>query len=166
MDAKTEADIWVLALSGDRKPTPFLQTRFSEWRARISPDGRWMAYTSNESGREGVYVTSFPKAGRKWLASTNGGDFPVWRRDGRELFYRASDATLMAVPVAPGADFMPGAPIRLFELRAATGGDLGYGTFYDVAPDGRFLINILVERTSPPATIVLNPRVGIEPPPR
>ena len=163
LDATTEADIWVLALSGDRKPTPFLQTPFSEGRARISPDGRWMAYTSNESGREGVYVTTFPKAGRTWLVSTNGGDFPVWRRDSRELFYRASDGTLMAVPVAPGSDFIHGPPIKLFELRAATGGDLGYGTFYDVAPDGRFLINIMVERTSPPATIVLNQRAGMGP---
>jgi eukaryotic-like serine/threonine-protein kinase len=118
-----------------------------------------MAYSSDESGNLGVYVTRFPEPRGKWLVSTNGGNFPVWRRDSRELFYRAADGKLMAVPVAPGADFVPGVPIPLFELRAAIGG-LGNGTFYDVAPDGRFLINMPVERTSPPATVVLNWRPG------
>ena len=99
-------------------PTPFLQTRFNEAHARISPDGRWMAYASNESGRVGVYVTRFPEPGGKWQVSTNGGSFPVWRRDSRELFYRAADGKLMAVPVGPGSDFAPGAPIPLFEPRA------------------------------------------------
>jgi Tol biopolymer transport system component len=155
VDPKTHADIWVLPLSGGGKPTPIVQTPFAELHARISPDGRWMAYTSNESGRQGVYVTRFPEPGGKWQVSTNGGAFPVWRRDGRELFYRAADGKLMAVPVAPGSDFAPGAPIPLFELRAAIGG-LGNGTFYDVAPDGRFLINMPVQRTSPPVTVVLN----------
>ena len=121
-----------------------------------------MAYASNESGTNGVYVTRFPEPGGKWPVSTNGGGFPVWRRDSRELFYRAADGMLMAVPVGPGSDFAPGAPIPLFKPRAAIGG-LGFGTFYDVAPDGRFLINIFVERTSPPATVVLNWRPGIAP---
>ena len=89
VDPKTAADIWLLPLAGDRKPTPLLQTRFTEQHARISPDGRWMAYSSNESGRQDVYVTRFPEPGGKWPVSTNGGGFPVWRRDGRELFYRA-----------------------------------------------------------------------------
>ena len=74
----------------------------------------------------GVYVTRFPEPGGKWLVSTNGGEFPVWRRDGRELFYRAADGKLMAVPVASGSDFAPGAPIPLFKPRAAVGG-LGFG---------------------------------------
>jgi hypothetical protein len=148
IDPKTESDVWVLALSDDRKATPFLQTPSNETHARISPDGRWMAYASNESGTEGVYVTSFPEPGRKWLVSTNGGGLPVWRRDGRELFYRASDGKLMAVPMGAGSDFAAGAPIPLFAPRAVVG-ELGLGTFYDVAPDGRFLINVLVERTSP-----------------
>jgi serine/threonine protein kinase len=160
-DPRTESDIWVLAVSGDRKPTPFLRTRFAEAFARISPDGRWMAYTSNESGIEAVYVTRFPEPGVKWPVSTNGGSFPVWRHDSRELFYRAADGKLMAVPVGPGSDFAPGAPIPLFEPPRAEISTLGFGTFYDVAPDGRFLINILVERTSPPATVVLNWPAGI-----
>ena len=165
VDPKTHSDIWILPLSGDRKPTPFLQTAFNEDHPRISPDGRWMAYSSNESGSQGVYVTRFPEAGGKWQVSTNGGSFPVWRRDSRELFYRAADGKLMAVPVAPGSDFKAGAPVPLFQPRAAIG-TLGAGTFYDVAPDGRFLINILVERTSPPATVVSNWRAGITLPQR
>ena len=80
-----------------------------------------MAYASNESGRGDVYVTRFPEPLGKWQVSTSGGGFPVWRRDGRELFYRGSDGTLMAVPVAPGSDFAAGAPIPLFKPQAAIG---------------------------------------------
>ena len=109
---------------------------------------------------------AFPKPAGKWQVSTNGGSFPVWRHDSRELFYRASDGKLMAVPVAPGSDFKPGAPVPLFQPPRAAIGTLAAGTFYDVAPDGRFLINILVERTSPPATVVMNWRAGITPPQR
>ena len=163
-DPKTNSqDIWKVPVSGDRTPTPVLGTQFNEVSPRISPDGRWIAYSSNESGRLGVYVTGFPEPVGKWQVSTNGGNFPIWRRDGRELFYRAPDGTLMAVPVAEGPDFAPGTPIPLFQPRAAVGG-LGAGTFYDVAPDGRFLINILVERTSPPATVVLNWTAGLTAP--
>ncbi|MGH9200438.1 MAG: protein kinase domain-containing protein, partial [Vicinamibacterales bacterium] len=147
IDPKTNsADVWIVPVSGDRKPYPFLQTKFAEGHPRISPDGRWMAYASTESGPMGVYVTRFPEPGGKWAVSTNGGDFPIWRRDGRELYYRAPDGTLMAVPIASGPNFAPGKPIPLFKPQAALG-TLGLGTFYDVAPDGRFLINIFVERT-------------------
>jgi Tol biopolymer transport system component len=155
VDSRTRADIWLLAMSGDRKAVPYIQTPFAEGQARISPDLRWMAYQSNESGRFAVYVTGFPQPGEKWLVSPDGGGYPVWRRDSRELFYRAPDGQLMAVPIAPGPSFTPGAPIPLFRPDAALG-TLGLGPFYDVAPDGRFLINVFVERTSPPATITLN----------
>jgi eukaryotic-like serine/threonine-protein kinase len=161
-DPKTEADIWLLELSGDPKPAPLVQTRFDEAYARISPNGRWMAYTSNEAGREDVYVVRFPDAVGKLSVSPGGGGFPVWRRDSRELFYRAPDGNLMAVPVGPGVAFTPGVPVPLFQPRAVTQ-TLGFGTFYDVAPDGRFLINTIVNRTSPPATIVLNWRPGNAP---
>ena len=122
-----------------------------------------MAYSSNESGAEGVYVTRFPQAGEKWAVSPTGGSFPIWRRDGRELFYRAPGGQLMAVPIAAGAEFHPGVAVPLFKPSAALN-DLGIGTFYDVAPDGRFLINVFVERTSPPATVVLNWRPDAERP--
>ena len=155
VDPKTRADIWLLPMTGERKPTVFLDSPFHESHSRISPDGRWMAYASDESGRQGVYVTRFPTPGGKWQVSTAGGGGPVWRHDSREIFYRAPDGTLMAVPVTPGSDFDAGAPVPLFRPRAAAG-SLGVGTFYDVAPDGRFLVNVFVERTSPPAIVVLN----------
>jgi Tol biopolymer transport system component len=160
---KTRSDIWLVPTTGDRTPTPFLQTAFEERGARISPDGRWMAYSSNESGNDAVYVTRFPQAGAKWSVSPKGGAFPIWRRDGRELFYRAPGGQLMAVPIAAGAEFQPGVAVPLFNPSAAVG-TLGLGTFYDVAPDGRFLINVFVERTSPPATVVLNWRPDAERP--
>ena len=161
VDPETAGDIWLVPLQGDRQPTVFLRTPFYEGHARISPDGRWMAYQSNEAGNAGVYVTRFPQPGGKWQVSTRGGGFPVWRRDGRELFYRAFDGYIMAVPVGAGPDFEPGVPVPLFKPGAAIGG-VGVGTFYDVAPDGRFLVNIFVERTSPPATVVLNWPASIE----
>ena len=102
VDPKMRADIWLLPLSGNRQPAPFLQTSFHEYHARISPDGRWMAYVSNESGRDEVYVTRFPRAAGKWPVSSNGGNSPVWRRDSRELFYHAHDGQLMAVSVGAG----------------------------------------------------------------
>jgi eukaryotic-like serine/threonine-protein kinase len=151
----TGEDIWLLPLAGDRKPTPLIQTPFNERQARISPDGRWLAYSSTESGAIAVYVTRFPQPSGKWRVSTGGGEFPIWRRDGRELFYVASDGKLMAVPVnGAGAEFDSGAPAALFEPRAATNDDVGAGSFYDVAPDRRFIINVVVERTSPPATVL------------
>ena len=155
IDPKTGGDIWLLPVTGDRRPVPFIQTSFAEHHARISPDGRWMAYVSNESGRDEVYVTRFPRASGKWPVSSDGGNWPVWRRDGRELFYHAHDGQLMAVSVGAGPDFVAGRPTALFTPKALVGG-LGVGTFYDVAADGRFLINMLVERTSPPATVLLN----------
>ncbi len=87
-DPKTDNDLWVLPMSADRTPYPIIQTPFSEIDPRVSHDGRWLAYASNESGRYEVYVTPFPTSGERWKVSTNGGERPTWRRDGRELFYR------------------------------------------------------------------------------
>jgi Tol biopolymer transport system component len=153
-------DIWIVPPTGDRKPVPFLQSKFDEMQARVSPDGRWMAYASNESGRVEVFVTRFPEAKGKWPVSTNGGSFPVWRHDSGELFYRSPDGTLMAVPIAATDDFTAGTPVTLFRPRAALAA-LGMGTFYDVSPEGRFLINVFVERTASPATVVLDWRGGL-----
>ena len=95
----SQGDIWVLPLLGDRKPIPFVQTQFSEWDAHFSPDGHWLAYVSNESGRPEVYIAPFPGPGGKWQVSTAGGILPRWRRDGRELFYVALDNQLMAAEI-------------------------------------------------------------------
>ena len=85
-------DLWILPMIGDRKPRPYLQTTFGENHGAISPDGRWLAYTSNETGRPEVYVRTFPDPNQgKWQVSTSGGDQARWRRDGKELFFMASD---------------------------------------------------------------------------
>ena len=155
IEPKTQNDIWVLPVTGDRKPIPLLRTPLYEGYPRISPDGRWLAYVSNESGTRAVYVTRFPQPAGKWRVSTEGGSFPVWSRDGRELFYRTPDGRLMAVAVRSGSDFEAGVPTVLFTPRARPG-NLGLAWFYDVASDGRFLVNMFVDQTSPPATVVLN----------
>jgi Tol biopolymer transport system component len=86
LSSKGATDLWLLPLFGDQKPTPFIQTEFNESQGRFSPDGRWVAYISNESGPFQIYVQSFPSSGGKWQVSTNGGAQPQWRRDGKELF--------------------------------------------------------------------------------
>src|SRR5205814_1046544 len=103
-------------LEGDRKPFPFLQTPFAETLAVFSPDGRWIAYRSDESGNDEVYVQTFPASGGKWPVSTKGGGDPRFRRDGKELFYISSDRKMMAVEVKTGGAFEPGIPKALFDL--------------------------------------------------
>jgi eukaryotic-like serine/threonine-protein kinase len=152
------SDLWVLPLAGDRKPFPFLDTTFVESQSQFSPDGRWMAYMSNESGRQEVYVRPFPGPGDKWLVSTAGGGWPRWRRDGREIFYVARDGNLMAVSVnAAGSSFVVGAGRPLFKVRMRPMVRLDAYS-YDVTADGqRFLINTFVEEATPPAiTLVVN----------
>src|SRR5262249_44768368 len=100
---RTKLDLWWLPLDGDRKPVPYLQTESNECHARLSPDGKWLAYVSDETGRAEVYVQRFPTPGNRVLISANGGDQPAWRRDGKELYYLAPDRKLMAVAVKPGA---------------------------------------------------------------
>jgi len=146
-------DLWVLPLFGEQKPFPFLQTQFNERDARFSSDGRWVAFISNESGRNEIYVTRFDQPGEKWRISTAGGESPRWRRDGKELFYLAADKKLMAVPVKSGAaTFEAEAPTALFKIDSILEGD------YDVTADGqRFLINSSVAGAqSLPFTVVLN----------
>jgi len=133
--AKTGNDIWALPLTGDRKPFPILQTPANEASARISPDGHWLAYQSDESGTPQIYVVAFPGKEGKWQISNQGGTRPVWGRDGKELFYIAADQQMTAVDVKTGAAFAHGTPRSLFETRTWP-----LPTF-DISPDGkRFLI--------------------------
>ena len=133
----TGLDLWVLRL-GDRKAQPFLQTPANEIVPQFSPDGHWLAYMSDESGRNEIYVQSYPGPGGKWQISTEGGTEPVWNRNGRELFYRVGNK-MMAVEIATHPGFVPGKPRMLFEgPYVATPFTSPY---YDVAPDGqRFLM--------------------------
>jgi eukaryotic-like serine/threonine-protein kinase len=147
-------DVWVLPLEGDRKPFPFLNSRFGEGPARFSPDGRWVAYQSNESGRPEVYVAPFPGPGGKWQVSTNGGGLPMWNPNGKEiLFFAQTPGRLMTAPVTASAGSIDVGTVKpLFSLRP--GGPRG---FYDVAPDGRLLVIAgaqLAEQS--PITLVVN----------
>jgi serine/threonine protein kinase/Tol biopolymer transport system component len=149
----TSNDLFVLPLSGDRKPIPFLNTQFAEAPGQFSPDGRWVTYSSNESGRSEVYVVPFPGGGGKWQIST-GGSNPRWSRNGSEIVYLSLDNTLMAADVNGKRNgFEVGSVVPLFRTRIAP---TRYE--YDVSADGqRFLINMVPEQTTAsPITVVVN----------
>lgn len=115
-------DLWLLPTFGDRKPVPIVQTQGFARGGRVSPDGRSLAYSSDETGTTEVYVQSFPVPGAKRRVSTSGGSQPAWRQDGRELFYRSQDDKVMAVPIQPGQEGLePGKPQPLFSVLNATG---------------------------------------------
>ena len=154
--APTGNSIYAMSLS-DRKSkpvvnSPSIQTQLAN--PRVSPDGRWLAYTSTESGRAQVYVTSFPEGVGKWQVSSTGGGIPTWRRDGKEIFFFGLDGFLYAAPVgAVGTQFNPGQPQPLFRVGAA----ITIGRPYDPMPDGqRFLVPIVPTETSAPMQLLLN----------
>ncbi len=152
---ETTCDVWALPMKGERKPIPVVKTRFAELKATFSPDRRYVAYQSNESGRPEIYVQDFPEARSKWQVSTEGGVEPTWRADGRELYYGSPDARIMAVPVEGGATFTAGTPTALFRARIAS---ITLRNHYRPTPDGqRFLILSPEGRaTIVPTTVVLN----------
>jgi Tol biopolymer transport system component len=158
---KTNWDIWVLPTFGDRKPILFLQTPFNETRPAFSPDGRWLAYQSNESGRPEVYVQNFPGPGGKWQVSTAGGIEPAWRADGKELFFGALDQKLMAVDIVPGETFVVGVPRALF--LASVSPNRNVRSHYLPSADGkRFLLLAPLGRESMvPTTVVVNWNAGL-----
>ncbi len=114
---KTQDDIWVLRMTGDRKATPFLNSAASEGMAALSPDGRYLAYASNESGHDEVYVQSYPDRKEKWQASTKGGTEPQWSADGKQLYYMAADQQLTVIPIRTTPAFDLGLPQALFHLQ-------------------------------------------------
>ena len=149
-------DLWVLPLQGERKPYPFLNTTFDEQGSQFSPDGRWVAYQSNQSGRFEIYVRPFPGPGGQWLVSTSGGSQVRWGPDGKELYYIAPDGKLMAVLITvKGTALEPGVPMPLFQTRIWGGFANPTGHQYDVAPNGRFLINVETDDVSP-ITLIQN----------
>ena len=143
-DSQGNFDLWVLPLAEDSDPIPFLQTPFADVHGRLSPDSRWMAYGSDESGQAEIYVQDFPESGGKWPISTSGGFDPQWRGDGNELFYLGLDGNLMAVEIeADGDTPVAGIPQVLFPIDGPT---LLQRNNYDVTADGqRFLVNAFVE---------------------
>jgi eukaryotic-like serine/threonine-protein kinase len=159
----TGNDVWALPMSGDPTPRPLIRTSDNEQYARLSPDGRWVVFTSDESGREEVFVVPFRGSGGRIPISSEGGTSPRWRRDGTEIFYLGPRLTLMAAAVnGQKAEFEVRSVRRLFETAFRTESYQGYGTgsVYDVAADGqRFLANLVTdtEQTGQtPITIVTN----------
>ena len=109
------SDIWVLPLSGDRKPFPFVQTAAPESGASFSPDGRWIAYESTQNTQRDVHVRPFPPSSGQFQISTNGGLLPRWRADGKEMFFLAPDGTMVAVAVDTAPQFQAGPARALFK---------------------------------------------------
>jgi hypothetical protein len=140
---------------GDKKPVPFLKTRFAELMPVFSPDGRYLAYQSNESGRSEVYVQSFPGPGGKWQISTAGGVEPHWRADGRELYYRSPDQKVMAVEVQTGSVLTAGTAQPLFQGRFDM--SVARDRFLPTVDGKRFLtVAPLGREAMTPTTVVLN----------
>ncbi len=151
-------ELWVLPLTGDHKPWPYLQTEFDLNSAVFSPDGHWVAYVSPESGRSEVFVQGFPETGAKFQISNGGADCPVWRADGKELFYIGADNKIMAVPVESGAGFRAGVPQALFPAPVRGFIVTGSRTEISVSRDGqKILVNALQEESiRAPITVVAN----------
>jgi serine/threonine protein kinase len=149
----TKWDLWILPMTGDKKPYPFLETEFSEWLGSFSPDSRWIAYQSDESGRYEIYVRPFQGSEGKWQVSTAGGFYPLWRHDGRELYYVSADRKLMAVDISQsGSTFQAGTPHVLFDTDVK-----GQGDVQAVTPNGqRFLLSVTPGASSVPITVVMN----------
>ena len=125
----------------DSVPRPLIRTEYDNFAASVSPNGKWIAYTSNESKENEVYVRPFPSVdSARWTVSVNGGSEARWSHSGREIFYRTASGDMMAVPVAPGVVFQPGSPVKLFsgtQLLSDT-----YHPTWDVSPDDKHFIMV------------------------
>jgi Tol biopolymer transport system component len=163
-DAQSNLELWTIPADGDHKPVPFIKTAFGVTGGRFSPDGRFVAYASNETGRWEIYVAPFPGPGGNWRVSSEGGNEPVWRRDGKELFYIAADSHLMTVPVKLVPTFDAGEPKSLFLVRRREPVATIDMFSYDVSADGqRFLVNTDAgESSTPPLTAILNWDAGLK----
>jgi hypothetical protein len=158
------SQLGIVPLVGEQTLRLFDPSASIQVGSQISPDGRWLAYHADESGQFEVYVQSFPApGGGKWQLSKDGGWFPRWRRDGRELFYHTTDGRLMAVPVRSATRLDVGAAVPLFEAHLAGSGLASRGQ-YDVTGDGqRFLINVALDDAATSSiTVVLNWAAGLK----
>jgi serine/threonine-protein kinase len=155
-DRTGHLQIWSAPASGQGPAEPVLQGPFNAWGARVSPDGRWMSYTSDESGRPEVYVTSFPGAGARYRVSVEGGDGAVWTRGGRELVLVSADGRVMAADVTLEGGFHAGTPRALFRLPKDAHG-------VDISTDGeRFIVLLPGDTQGPPPLTVLSGWQGAE----
>jgi serine/threonine protein kinase/Tol biopolymer transport system component len=161
--ARGDADLWVLPLDKERKPYPVAQTEYQEQLGQFSPEAKWMAWQSDESGRDEIYLQPLPGSkttGGKRRISTNGGQQVRWRRDGKELFYVAPDNKLMAVPIqfSPGETSVEaGNPSVLFPVRLTGRTQTSFGYQYVASADGqRFLMYVPSEEPDPPINVIMN----------
>jgi eukaryotic-like serine/threonine-protein kinase len=157
--ATGSADLFALAVAGDQGQLVLAATPANEGQGEFSPDGRWVAYTSNESGLSEIYVIPFPPTpnGGRWMVSRGGGVQPRWRRDGRELFYISPDGTMMAVPVSTAPVFQAGIPQALFNTDMVDTGIRTGPMSWDIAPDGkRFLIISDKSQETSSLNVILN----------
>jgi Tol biopolymer transport system component len=154
-------DIYTLPMSGDRSPQRIVQSPFSDVEPQFSPDGKFVAYVSTATGQSEIYVQPFPATGERWPISATGGRQPLWRQDGKELFFVSPDSNrLYAVEIKPGAVFDYGQPKFLFEIRANV---LFVRNSYIPSPDGqRFLVNMALDTTTPPIHVVRNWTAGLK----
>jgi len=155
LSATTRLDLMLLPMSGDKKPVPLLRTPFNESQGRISANGQWISYVSDESGTPEVYVQRFPSLGDKRIVSIGGGVEPMWRKDGKELFYLSPEYSIVSVSFAPGASPVIGRPKPLFRAPVNTSTSRNH---YAVTPDGqRFLINVEDQSSYlSPITVMVN----------
>ena len=159
---KAAWDLWVLPRRGG-KPFPFLESRFTEVQGALSPDGRWMAYSTDESGRFETYVTEFPQKRGRWQISTNGGMQPSWRGDGREVYYVGPDQALMSVEISGQRDFEAAPPVTRFKANFPPSVP-AYWRYYVPSADGqRFLVAaLLAEAGASPINVVVNWSAGLK----
>ncbi|HEY6065314.1 MAG TPA: protein kinase [Thermoanaerobaculia bacterium] len=158
----TRGDLKTLSLSGERRARDYLAGPYEEDEGTFSPDGRRVAYVSDESGRKEVFVASFPDPSQRIRVSSEGGSQPRWSRDGRELFYVSKGETMMAVPFDPSRGAPTAPPARLFDAPIYHSFSSHVPYRYDVAPDGRFLIVIRASKgPPPPLVLVLNWQAGL-----
>jgi eukaryotic-like serine/threonine-protein kinase len=150
------SELWFMTMP-ELRAVQFLKRNSSLKDGRFSPDGKWLAYSSNESGRWEIYVTSFPEGHGRWQVSNAGGDQARWRGDGKELFYLSGDSNIMAVPVKTGANFDAGSPVILFQANPREMIATSEQFVYDVSNDGqKFLINTQIKTAMTPMSLVLN----------
>jgi Tol biopolymer transport system component len=157
-------DIYLLPMEGTHQPVPYLKEAAGERSPRFSPDGRWIAYTSNETGRAEVYVQPYPASGAKWTISTSGGSVPQWRADGKELFYQGPDEAIYGVAMTLGASLDAGPPKQLFRRHLQVQGGISRNRWAVTADGQRFLLNVaLEEKVSAPFSLVLDWPQGMTP---
>lgn len=163
-DQKTASGLWLMTMPGSRS-VPFRNDGFLYPQAALSPDGHWVAYSSNQSGRYEIYVESFPTPGRRVQVSADGGTQPRWRRDQTELYFLSADSRLIAVAANLGVEAKLGIATPLFTLAMPGGAMGGEPLQYDVSADGRFLAAVVEPHVPdrPAVTIALNATAGLKP---